>query len=73
MVGVVVEDNKKFNEGNERKVLRLCSWANFYKGKKYDVRNNKYDGHGGGGCHVLSVYVQMKLLELLRVDRCMCR
>jgi len=32
------EHSSKFDEGNERSVPRICSWANFYHGKKYDAR-----------------------------------
>jgi len=31
------EHTTKFEKANEKKVLRICSWANFYKGKKYDA------------------------------------
>ena len=31
------EHTTKFKKGNERKVPKICSWANLYQGKKYDA------------------------------------
>jgi len=32
------EHTTKFDKSNEKMVPKICNWANFYQGKKYDAR-----------------------------------
>ena len=54
------EYTTKFGKANERKVPRICSWANRYRGKKYDtgqILSNMKDKEVCDVVFLLCVYI----------------